>query len=276
MKLTSKRRSQGGFTLIEMMISIVILLLVMSTAFELLTAVQTRKRAEEERVDILEESRDFVDELSRDLRNSGYPNGRMYGCGTDAPGGGIVTGPNCKLGATPQNSTKLAYGLVAVSATDILFEGDVNQDGTVDSIRYQLQANNGSCPCSLFRSQVPKNAVAPINQPTAFNVQVDNVINSGGGANAFPMAGNTPWGAANDVYYATYKQAPLFTYYDVNYNVIAAPPDLQGGNRATGQAIAPQVRSIMITVNILGPSADLVSKVRPGVTMRTMVRVSNN
>ena len=39
------------------------------------------------------------------------------------------------------NAIKLAYGLVAVSATDVIFEGDVNQDGNVDSIRYTLQAD---------------------------------------------------------------------------------------------------------------------------------------
>src|SRR5579884_3249501 len=195
-----KRYSQAGFTMIEMMISTIILLLVMSTAFELMTAVQTRKRAEEERVDILEESRDFVDELSRDLRNAGYPDAHMYGCGTPIAGGGIQTGGACTLGATPVNTTKLAAGLVAVSSTDVMFEGDVNQDGNIDSVRYQLTATNGNCPCSLYRSQVNKAAGPPypvgvsVNgangvQGTTFNVQVDNVINSVGGANAYPISG---------------------------------------------------------------------------------------
>lgn len=243
--------------MIELLISIAILLLVMTTAFQLLTAVQTRRAAEESRVDILEESRDFVDELSRDLRNSGYPNNHMYG------------------GALAANSTKLAAGVVAVSATDILFEGDVNQDGTVDSVRYQLTATNGNCPCSLFRSQVPKQALAPTAQPTNFNVQVDNVINSAGGNNAFAIAGNTPWGAANDTYYATYKIAPIFTYFDQNNNVVAVPNDLQAGNMAAGQAAAANIRTVMITLNVLGPNTDLVSRNRPGVTMRTMVRIPN-
>jgi prepilin-type N-terminal cleavage/methylation domain-containing protein len=280
-----KKQSQAGFTLIELLISMFILLLVMGTAFELMNAVQIRKRVEEERVDILEESRDFVDELSRDLRNSGYPQGRMYACGSYVPGAGAqgtgtVVGVNCAFGANPLNSPSVAAGLVAVSATDILFEGDVNQDGTVDSVRYQLTGNAGpdagTCPCSLFRSQFKKQAAAPTAQPTAFNVQVDNVINSGGVGNALPLAGTTGFGQLNDVYYATYKTAPIFTYYDVSYNQIAVPPDLQGGNFVTGQNLASQVRSIMITVNILAPTADLTSKVRPGVTMRTMVRVANN
>src|SRR5437764_2986665 len=134
----TNKQSQAGFTMVELMISTIILLLVMSTAFELLTAIQTRKRAEEERVDILEESRDFVDELSRDLRNAGYPQGRMYACGSYVPGlgaqgTGTTVGVNCAFGANPLNSAQLAAGLVAVSATDILFKADVNQHGTVDN-----------------------------------------------------------------------------------------------------------------------------------------------
>src|SRR5947209_18982562 len=96
----TKKQSQAGFTMVELMVSTIILLLVMSTAFELMNSVQTRKRVEEERVDIIEESRDFVDELSRDLRNSGYPQGRMYACGSYVPGAGAqgtgtVVGVNC-------------------------------------------------------------------------------------------------------------------------------------------------------------------------------------
>jgi hypothetical protein len=249
---------------------------------------------EEERVDILEEGRDFVDELARDLRNAGYPNARMYACGTALSGGGILAGSascNATLGANPASSPNLAVGLVAVSSTDILFEGDVNQDGTVDSVRYQLQpAGGGPCPCSLMRSQRPKQPgssdPAPIGvQQTAFNVQVDNVINSAGGAAAWPFAGTTPGGVANDVYYATFKTAPVFTFFDANYAIcgtagscggLPLPPDLVGANYNAGKALAAQVRAVMITVNILGPTPDMNSKVRPGVTMRTMVRIANN
>ena len=281
-----KQHSQAGFTFFEMLISMAILLIVMSTAFEFLNSIQRRKQVEEERVDVLEESRDFVDELSRDLRNSGYPNGRMYGCGTALAGGGVVNGPTCSITATtnpPQNSLLLAVGLVAISATDIMFEGDVNQDGQIDSMRYELQPFGGPCPCSLMRSQVPKVTgssdpvgVAAGVQGSNFTVQVDNVINSAGGVNAFGFAGNTPGGIANDVYYATFKVPPVFTYYDSNYNLIAVPNDLQGGNFATGQTLAKQVRAVMVTVNILAPVPDQNSHVRPGVTMRTMVRIPNN
>lgn len=282
-----KRHSQSGFTFVEMLISMAILLIVMTTAFEFLNSIQRRKQVEEERVDILEESRDFVDELSRDLRNAGYPNGRMYGCGTSVAGGGIVNGPTCSITATtnpPQNSPSLAVGLVAVSATDVVFEGDVNQDGQIDSMRYQLQPIGGPCPCSLMRSQVPKVAGSPNPvanggaQGSNFTVQVDNVINSIGGAAPYAITGTTPGGIANDVYYATFKTAPIFTFFDGSSppKVLNVPNDLSAANFAAGQAIANQVRSVMITVNILAPVPDPKSHIRPGVTMRTMVRIPNN
>lgn len=284
----TNRKSQSGFTFLEMMVSMVILLMITAAAFQLLNTVQTRKNSEEKKIDILEESREFVDELSRDLRNSGFPGAAMYGCGRIQSGAAQIVNPGCPLGANPQTSTLYASGLVAVSATDILFEGDVNQDGNIDSVRYQLTAAaGGTCPCSLFRSQVPKNpgwpypngvsvgANGPGTQGNSFNVEVDNVINSTGGLAPYPISGNTPNGTANDVYYATFKAAPVFTYYDVNNAVMAVPNDLSAANFAAGAAAAANVRTVLITLNILSPTPDLTTKLRPGVTMRTMVRISN-
>jgi prepilin-type N-terminal cleavage/methylation domain-containing protein len=275
-----RNSAQSGYTLIELLITVAVFMTMSAVAFEALNTISTRRRQEEVKVDIAQETRDFMDQMARDLRNSGYPNLKMYsGCAGGA-------GP-CVLGATPLNSPSVAAGLVAVSATDVLFEGDMNQDGIVDSVRYTLQAGpGGSCPCSIRRSQVNKNAAAPTAQPTNYSVEMDNVINSVGGGAAYPIAGNTPWGAANNVVYATYKIPPVFTFFDADNVQVAVPPDLNGANFAVGQTAVANVKaacpvtggtcmSLEIVLNVLPQYPDYQTKLRAGASMRTTVKVNN-
>ena len=265
-----RRYQQAGYTLIE--ITVAVFMTLSGVAFEALNTITTRRRQEEVKVDITQETRDFMDQMARDLRNSGYPNPRMYA--------GCYSGIGCVLGANPMNTTSVAAGLVAVSATDVLFEGDINQDGTVDSIRYTLQAGaGGTCPCTIRRSQVSKVAAAPTAQPTNYNVEMDNVINSTGGAAPYAIAGNTPWGAANDVVYATYKIPPVFAFFAADNSAVAVPVDLTGANFALGQAAVNNgtnpVRSLEIVLNVLPQYPDYTTKLRAGVSMRTTVRINN-
>ena len=274
-----KRTRQSGYTLLELLITMAVFMTISGAAFQALNTISTRRRQEEVKVDIAQETRDFMDEMARDVRNSGYPGLRMYS--------GCANGGACVLGGNPLNSPDVAAGLVAVSATDVLFEGDMNQDGNVDSVRYTLQAGpGGTCPCSIRRSQVNKIAAAPTGQPTNYNVEMDNVINSAGGAAAYPIAGNTPWGAANDTVYATYKIPPVFTFFDASNTAVAVPPDLAGGNLALGQTAVANVKaacpvtggtcmSLEIVLNVLPQYPDYQTKLRSGVSMRTTVRVNN-
>src|SRR5439155_13351238 len=160
------------------------------------TAVQDglkQYKAEEARLNVTQESREFLDQIVRDLHSNGYPNIRMFNAGV--------------LGATPQNSTSLAVGLIAISATDIWFEGDVDDSGIVQSIHYTLQADsNGNCPCTIRRSTSPKQPGSPTAVPPQllnYNTQLQNVLNSVGGVAAYPLAGNTVFQSgspvANDV-----------------------------------------------------------------------------
>jgi prepilin-type N-terminal cleavage/methylation domain-containing protein len=262
------RTRQSGYTLIELLITMAVFMTISAAAFQALNTISTRRRQEEVRVDITQETRDFMDEMVRDMRNAGYPNARMYA--------GCYSGGGCVLGGAPLNTPYLAAGLVAVSATDVLFEGDINQDGNVDSVRYTLQAGpGGTCPCTIRRSQVSKIAAAPTAQPTNYNVEMDNVINSTGGLAPYPIAGNTPWGAANDAVYATYKIPPVFAFFDVNNAPVTVPADLTGANFATGQAAAATVKSLEIVLNVLPQYPDYQTKVRSGVSMRTTVRINN-
>src|SRR5919204_5922753 len=254
---------QQGFSLLELLIVVAILSILMAAVFNTLHDGLKKYKAEEARLNVTQESREFLDQIVRDLHSVGYPNLRMYNAGV--------------LGATAQNSTGLAVGLVAVSATDIWFEGDVDDSGVVQSIHYTLQADaNGNCPCTIRRSAAPKQPGSPSQVPPqllSYNTQLQNVLNSVGGAGAYAIAGNTVFqgGSApvsNDTLYATYKLAPVFSYFGQSGNAIAVPSDLQGSNLATGQAAIANVRLITIVLNLLSADQDLQTKLRRSVSMR--------
>jgi prepilin-type N-terminal cleavage/methylation domain-containing protein len=264
---TRTRVCQQGFSLIEMLIVVAVLTTVLAVVFSGISAGVQKYRVEESRLDITQESRDFLDQVIRDLHTIGYPSLHMYN-----------NNPNA-LGATPASSPLLAVGLVAVSSTDIWFEGDVDGSGIVRSVRYTLQADNtGSCPCRLMRSYVPKVAAAPDAQAVQYETEVQNVTNSVGGAAAYPIAGSTrfPNGTvANDVLYAGYKTAPVFTYYDQNNAVLIVPPTLTGGNLAAGEAAVANVRSIGVVVNLLSQYPDPTTHLLQAVSTQGSVKLNN-
>ena len=72
--------SQGGFTLIELMLSLVTLLVISGSAFQLMNLATQRSATEQTKLDLLQEGREFMDQMSRDLRQAGYPNPRNCAC----------------------------------------------------------------------------------------------------------------------------------------------------------------------------------------------------
>jgi hypothetical protein len=80
-------------------------------------------------------------------------------------------------------SAQVAAGIVAASATDLWFEGDVDGSGVISSVRHQLVADaNGNCPCTIQRSAVNKLSGSWTSQSTSYSAELDNVINSIGTA----------------------------------------------------------------------------------------------
>jgi prepilin-type N-terminal cleavage/methylation domain-containing protein len=261
------QKRQLGFSLIEMLIVVAVLSLVMGAIFSTILDGMKKYRLEENRVNTTQESREFLDQIVRDLHSAGYPGLKMFD-----PGG---------LGATPTNNSFVSAGLVAVSATDIWFEGDIDDSGNVQSIRYTLQTlANGDCPCIMMRSAVQKTTGSPSTQLVNYNTQLQNVINSTGGAAPYPIDGSTRFNGVNvnnDTLYATYKTVPVFSFYDQNGNPIVVPNDLQGANLNTGINVAQSnnVRMMSVALNLLSAQQDLQTKLRSGVSMRAMVKLNN-
>ena len=258
------RKRQKGFSLIELLTVVVILMLVTGVVFQQIDLVQKRGRQEDVKMDLTQESREFLDQMVRDLHTSGYPNRKMY-----------------LVNLMTNNDNRTAVGLVQVTPTSIWFEGDVDGDGQVDSIQYQLQTNGGTCPCTIRRSQVVKvNGTEPWNQASNFNMEANNVVNSGG---TIPITGNATLAAgvvSNDTLYGAFKAAPVFQAYDSNGLQCgtagalcgALPQDLK--NNPTTMST---IKTIRITVNVLAGAggADFDTRMRSAVSMTAAARINN-
>src|SRR5256885_7514463 len=62
-----------GFSLIEMMVVLAIITIIMSSVFKSIDLTQRTSRSEQVKLDLTQEAREFVDQLTRDLRSAGYP-----------------------------------------------------------------------------------------------------------------------------------------------------------------------------------------------------------
>lgn len=283
---------QRGFSLIEMMMVVLILSIITGVVFNYVVTVQKRYHTEEARIDVQQESREFLDQMVRDLHTAGYPNFRITLTAGAAPG----AAPNpANVGDLVANNPKVAVGLVAVSYTDVLFEGDVDGSGSVSSMRYTLQTNTpNQCPCTIGRSQQPKLAGSPLStdlggpQLLRYATQVQNVVNSNGSTNGqglpiggpapFTITGNTRWaGVTNQAEYGTYTAPPIFEFYDINGNLVPnIPPNLSNpANVTAGITAARATAQVNIVINVLSTTEDMQTGLRPAASMRSAVRIPN-
>jgi prepilin-type N-terminal cleavage/methylation domain-containing protein len=165
MSMNKKHKEQRGFTLIELMVVVLLLSIIVGAVFSQIERAQVRYRVEDQKIDLTQQEREFIDQFTRDLHQAGFPSTTMFGTQYDT------------------SSKYTAAGVWSISTTDLHMEGDVDGTG-VQSIEYSYFDGAGwagpgpnPCPC-LRRSAVPKaDGVAPSAQAagTAFT-QVQNVV----------------------------------------------------------------------------------------------------
>jgi type II secretory pathway pseudopilin PulG len=269
MRVQLRGHDETGFTLVETLVTLGVLVLVLGIVFSYIGRLQRVYKSEETKVDATQETRTVLDSMERELHQSGFPGHNMWG-------------PNV-LNLPVNNDVRNAVGLVKISPSDLWFEGDIDNDGRVESIRYTLMDAAGAavtgastCPCNLRRSQVLKANAAPTAQATNYVVALDNVINSGGvgaGGAALALTGNTIYSSgntvANDVLYASYKSPAIFTAYDQSGNVVAAT------DIAANPTAVSSIRTIAININLLTVFNDTQVNMRPALSMRATVKLNN-
>ena len=160
-----KRRnpnSQAGFSLIEMLVACALTTIIMGAIFAQIIQGQQYSSSERTKMDLFQESRQFMYQMARDLRAAGYPNTRNF-----------TTDPTTPAQDSPQE----AMGLVKLDVGSLWFESSIDGSGNVSVIHYDLAQTGPGCPC-LTRSQTPKITADPLTGQTESNqTQVQYVLN---------------------------------------------------------------------------------------------------
>ncbi|HEX4997842.1 MAG TPA: type II secretion system protein [Terriglobia bacterium] len=166
---THRSGRAAGFSALELIITLAVLGILLAATLRLVSLATARSSTEQSKLDMFQETREFMDQMSRDLRQSGAPSFRNF------TSGALPYSP-------PQNNSRVAAGLIKVAANELWFEGDVNGDGTVSVVHYWLDTSTtNNCPC-LKRSQLPKvdNADVYTGQTTpSYQTEVQGVRNTG-------------------------------------------------------------------------------------------------
>lgn len=158
--MTKTNQFSKGFSLIEVLFVVALMSIILGAVFSQISLMQQRARTEDTKVDISQESRDFVDQFVRDMHEAGYPSLRMFDTSS------WITGV-----ASPASSdSRLAAGVIYISPSEIKFEGDVEGDGHVDIVDYKLVATGNNCPC-LQRGWVDKSTGSETLSNLAQNIQ---------------------------------------------------------------------------------------------------------
>jgi prepilin-type N-terminal cleavage/methylation domain-containing protein len=201
-----------GFTLLEMLISLLILAVVSGAVFAQINRMQQRSSSEAIKVDMSQQAREFLDQTVRDLHMAGYPNASMYSNPLAYP-------------------SKVAAGLVSVSPTQILLEGDVNNDGNVYSVKIWYVANDlndPNCPC-IRRSAIVKIDADSFSQTTTPQYTETQ----------FVLPPGTTGQSGED----------LFTYYDQNGNTVQIGDGVDISTPA-GQALISSIKTVKINLSL--------------------------
>ena len=162
----SRPATASGFSLLELMIVVVLVLIVTGAIFNVINLTTARSATEQTKLDMFQEAREFMDQMSRDLRQAGYPNPRNVDQTV------LIQDPI-------KNDRHAAVGIVKIDDGDLWFEGDVDGSGQVSVVRYHLEPTGNNCPC-LKRSQLAKIDGDPLNGQTteAYQIEVQGVMNT--------------------------------------------------------------------------------------------------
>ena len=146
-------RAKCGFSLLEMLIVLSIFTFIVGGIFTNLSQSQIRYQFEQEVAELQQSGRNAVDLMEREIKLAGFPKASYYDSGQNW---------------TSANSNKVAAGFITISATNLVFEADIEEDGIVERVDYTLSSGT----LSRSAEDKPAGGGAPA---AAYKVLANNV-----------------------------------------------------------------------------------------------------
>jgi hypothetical protein len=122
--------------------------------------IQKKSASDVNKVGLAQESRQFMDQILRDLRQTGFPSLAMFDAST------LTSSTDCTL------DNSVACGLISFSSSAIQFEGDIDGSGVSEVYLQVAVPPSGNCPCSVQRGTVLKS----VGGTPAYYTELDNVM----------------------------------------------------------------------------------------------------
>ena len=232
-------RAERGFSLVELLVVVVVITIIMGSVLKSINLAQQTSASQQVQLDLTQQAREFVDQLTRDLHNLGYPYVRNMANG--------MVDPN-NTNSAPYNTYTSAYdpynapGLIYVNNGAPWFAGDIdgtenydasgNPQGTaqVKIVRYDLISTGNNCPC-LRRTEFLRNGGDPYT----------DAQNLGSAVQQLEIQG---------VQNGTSASNAIFTVYDTSGNPITLPIDFNSGSTIAS------INSIKVVLTLQSPNKD--------------------
>jgi prepilin-type N-terminal cleavage/methylation domain-containing protein len=166
-------KSQRGFSLLELIVSMGILAAILGYVMAGVGDIQKKASTDINRLGVSQEARQFMDQILRDLRQSGFPSVKMFDPSALTSNTNCALDLNVACGTYDWTSTGTGLnGLVSFSSTAVQFEGDIDGSG-VSEVYLQEVVPTGGCPCKVQRGTVAKGSGLP-----TYYTELDDVMNS--------------------------------------------------------------------------------------------------
>ena len=225
----------------ELMVSVAIFMLICGAIFELMGTTQNRFRTESQVLSAFEEARLGLDQIVRDVNDSGYPPQNHFSGAP--PAGAYAASPVAWMPTYPATPCQIGTAGGGTCTTpgdfDLITEGDVDGTGVV-WIRYQLQGT------TLLRGVAPKAGTDPVVATNAAGMlpYVLNVMNNA------PPAQIAQFQAAYPAMFPGGIPQPLFQF---TCDTATGPVLCQNAGGSNSPA---NVRDVDITLIVMTPQRD--------------------
>ena len=197
----SRTRSEGGFSLIELMIATLLFTTIAGITFALLGVSLQRYKGEKDYLNSFQQANVAMDQIARDVHTAGYPPANSFTIATAALFPTRVATPFAWMPTYPVAPCTIGATCTSPTGFDLITEADLGTGNGVQWVRYSLQGT------TLMRGVANKVGVDPVGATALTLVPyLENVMNN---ATAAQMA---TLRQSNPQLFPGNAPVPIFTY----------------------------------------------------------------